>query len=116
MVRIHHWDALGFLFVFVLEGLISFLQECSKVLKPGGLICIKDNVILPKPVKKFARSAEEEEAHDVLLDQEDCSVTRSERYLLELAKAANLEMVSREVQVKFPKEIFPVVMYAFKVQ
>ncbi len=109
MVRIHHWDALGFLFVFVLEGLISFLQECSKVLKPGGLICIKDNVILPKPV-------EEEKCHDVLLDQENCSVTRSERYLLELAKAANLEMVSREAQVKFPKEIVPVEMYAFKVQ
>ena len=51
--------------------------------------------------------------HDVLLDEEDCSVTRSERYLLELTKAAGLQLEHREQQAKFPKEIFPVVMYAF---
>lgn len=95
---------------------MSFLQECIKVLKPGGLICIKDNVILPSPVKKRRIAASEETFDDVLLDGEDCSVTRSERYLLELTKAAGLQLEFREQQAKFPKEIFPVVMYAFGVQ
>ena len=90
------------------------MKECSKLLKPNGLICIKDNVILPKPSP--LKKNNEEVIDDVLLDQEDCSVTRSERYLLELTKAAGLQLEARELQAKFPKEIFPVVMYAFKVE
>lgn len=93
---------------FVVEGLVNFLKECTLLLKQGGLLCIKDNVILPKNASQ--------DLDDVLLDQSDCSITRSERYLLELARLAGLEMVSREVQPKFPKEIFPVIMYAFKPQ
>ena len=101
--------------VFYLESLVAFLKECSKILKPGGMICIKDNVILPKPsVRRNAPSSQDFE--DLLLDQKDCSITRSERYLLELTKFAGLELHSRELQAKFPKEIFPVVTYAFEVK
>lgn len=103
------------------EELVRFLQECGKLLKPSGLLCIKDNVILPMPVarargQRTAETEEEESVEDVLLDEEDCSVTRSERYLLELARLADLELVRREPQGKFPKEIFPVVMYAFSLK
>lgn len=101
----------------ILESLVSFLQECSKILKAGGKICIKDNIILPKPSIRRRNSTEEEENfEDVLLDQTDCSITRSERYLLELSRIAGLELHSRELQAKFPKEIFPVVTYAFNIR
>jgi protein N-terminal methyltransferase len=89
------------------EGLVSFLCECMRLLRPGGKICIKDNVILPEPSK------DDGDAEDVLLDKEDCSITRSERYLVSLAQSAGLQLVARELQSKFPKELFPVVMYAF---
>lgn len=102
-----------------LEALVFFLQECHKLLKTGGKICIKDNVILPKPSvrRRGASSQEEEDSYDdILLDQKDCSITRSERYLLELTKHAGLDLHSREIQEKFPKNIFPVVTYAFDVR
>lgn len=91
------------------------MQECSKLLKVGGKICIKDNVILPKPsIRRRANPEQEDEnCDDILLDQTDCSITRSERYLLELTKYAGLDLHSRELQAKFPKEIFPVVTYSF---
>lgn len=92
------------------------MKECSKLLKAGGKICIKDNVILPKPaIRRRGASDEVREFDDILLDQEDCSITRSERYLLELTKLAGLELNYREPQAKFPKEIFPVVTYAFDI-
>lgn len=103
---------------FYLESLVSFLQECSKLLKSGGKICIKDNVILPKPSirRRTVSNEEENNFDDILLDQTDCSITRSERYLIELTKLAGLELHFRELQAKFPKEIFPVVTYAFNVK
>ncbi len=106
------------LFLFFLESLVSFLRECAKILKPGGMICIKDNVILPKTSirKKLNEEESSQDFEDILLDQTDCSITRSERYLLELTKFAGLELHSRELQAKFPKEIFPVVSYAFEIK
>lgn len=90
------------------------MQECSKLLKVGGKICLKDNVILPKPSIRRRENPEQDENYDdILLDQTDCSITRSERYLLELTKYAGLDLHSRELQTKFPKGIFPVVMYSF---
>lgn len=88
------------------EGLVKFFNECRKLLKPEGLICIKDNVILPTTPK--------EDVEDIILDKEDCSITRSERYLLQLTEQAGLQLLAREIQPKFPKELFPVVMYAFQ--
>lgn len=96
---------------------MSFLQECSKLLKVSGKICIKDNVILPKStIRRHGVPDQAQDFDDILLDQEDCSITRSERYLLELTKLAGLELSSRELQGKFPKEIFPVVTYAFNIR
>lgn len=93
------------------------MQECSKLLKVGGKICIKDNVILPKPaIRHHGVPDQVQDFDDILLDQEDCSITRSERYLIELTKLAGLELSSRELQAKFPKEIFPVVTYAFNIK
>ncbi len=74
-------------------------------------------MILLKPsIRRGNTTNEEEHFDDILLDQTDCSITRSERYLLELTKIAGLELHSRELQAKFPKEIFPVVTYSFNVQ
>lgn len=75
-------------------------------------------MILPKPsVRRRATSTQDEDTYDdILLDQEDCSITRSERYLLELTKLAGFDLHSRELQAKFPKEIFPVVTYAFEIR
>lgn len=105
------------MFKIFLETLVSFLQECSKLLKVGGKLCIKDNVILPKPaIRRHGVPDQVQDFDDILLDQEDCSITRSERYLIELTKLAGLELSSRELQAKFPKEIFPVVTYAFNIK
>lgn len=93
------------------------MGECCKLLRTGGKICIKDNVILPKNLFRHQFEPPQDQVFDdVLLDQEDCSITRSERYLLELTRLSGLELHSKELQAKFPKEIFPVVTYAFNIK
>jgi protein N-terminal methyltransferase len=82
------------------------LKNCKKLLKVNGYIVVKDNVILPK------RSNEEYD--DILLDQEDSSITRSERYLLKLFNDAGLNVIHKKIQKNFPKQIFPVIMYALQ--
>ena len=72
-------------------------------------------MILPKPKPSLTGEEDGDNFEDILLDQTDCSITLSERYLLELTKYAGLDLNTREVQAKFPKEIFPVITYAFDI-
>lgn len=80
------------------DDLVTFLRECAKALAPGGTICLKDNV---------AR-------HGFLVDKEDSSVMRSNRYLKHLFQKANLQVVRETKQLDFPRNIFPVRTYALQ--
>ena len=49
-----------------------------------------------------------------LFDTEDHSWTRTEPELMEAFAGAQLEMVQKTIQTGFPKEIFPVKIFALK--
>ncbi|KAL1611811.1 hypothetical protein SLS60_000031 [Paraconiothyrium brasiliense] len=49
-----------------------------------------------------------------IYDEEDSSVTRSDEKFRQLFKEAGLEIVATELQKGFPKELFPVRIYALK--
>ncbi|CCD68263.1 Alpha N-terminal protein methyltransferase 1 [Caenorhabditis elegans] len=83
------------------EDLVDFFKRCAKGLKPGGCIVLKDNVT----------------NHEKrLFDDDDHSWTRTEPELLKAFADSQLDMVSKALQTGFPKEIYPVKMYALKPQ
>ena len=79
--------------------LVTFLQRCKASLKPGGVICIKDNTFPRKGTEHF------------VVDREDSSMTRSKEYFEEIFKFAGLAVLLREKQRGFPSELYPVLMY-----
>uniref|UniRef100_A0A8R1E318 Alpha N-terminal protein methyltransferase 1 n=1 Tax=Caenorhabditis japonica TaxID=281687 RepID=A0A8R1E318_CAEJA len=81
------------------EDLVDFFKRCSKGLKPGGCIVLKENV-----TNNDKR----------LFDDEDHSWTRTEPELLDAFEKSDLELVLKQVQTGFPKEIYPVKMFALK--
>lgn len=81
------------------EDLDAFFKRCVKGLKPGGCIVLKDNV-----TNNDKR----------LFDDDDHSWTRTEPELMEAFACADLEMVLKTVQTGFPKEIYPVKIFALK--
>lgn len=80
------------------DDLVSFLTECKRCLRPGGFICLKDNVM----------------RHGFLVDNEDSSIVRSDNYLKHLFGRAGMEVVRETVHLDFPKDIFPVRTYAIQ--
>lgn len=81
------------------EDAIAFLQRCAAVLRPGGMIFIKENVC----------------NQGFIVDSEDASVTRSHAYNVELfTKRAGLKLAHTALQKDFPKQLFKVRMYALK--
>ncbi|CAI5455296.1 unnamed protein product [Caenorhabditis angaria] len=81
------------------DDLKEFFQRCIKGIKPQGTICLKDNVV---------------NTANPLFDSEDNSWTRPEDLVLEIADAAGLRLVAKNLQTGFPKEMYPVKMFAFK--
>lgn len=72
---------------------VRFLERCRVSLKPGGMICIKDNT----------------SATDTfVVDKNDSSLTRSLPYLLHLCEITGLNVVHQKVQNNFPTDIYPV--------
>lgn len=80
------------------DDLIAFTKECVKALKQGGVIVIKDNV---------ARSG-------FLVDKDDSSVMRSDRYMRSLFTRAGVQVIKHARQTDFPKDVYPVRMYALR--
>lgn len=78
---------------------INFLRRCGEALRPGGVICVKENTC---------------EGDTFVLDNDDASVTRSLPYQLKLITQAGLRVVVQEVQDNFPDELFPVPMLALE--
>jgi protein N-terminal methyltransferase len=78
------------------EDLVSFLERMAAALKPGGFICIKENV----KKKGF------------LVHTDDFSVTRSEPLLRSIIQQAGLQIVQEEAQLGFTPGLLPVKMFA----
>ncbi|KAK4524527.1 hypothetical protein GAYE_SCF04G2428 [Galdieria yellowstonensis] len=78
------------------EDLVEFLTRCQSCLHENGFICVKDNVSR----KHF------------VVDTNDASITRTNEQYENLFKKANLRLVRCQIQEKFPRELFPVYMYA----
>jgi protein N-terminal methyltransferase len=85
--------------------LVTFLWRCKAALKPGGVICIKDNT--------YATSVEEDGSVECFsVDREDSSLTRSTEYFEAVFAFAGLNVLQKETQGSFPEELYPVLMYA----
>jgi protein N-terminal methyltransferase len=81
------------------DHFVLFLQQCQKLLKPNGVIVIKDNHTSSEQVER---------------DPVDGSVTRSFALLLSIFAKANLSLVLEQRQSKFPKKIYPVKMFVLR--
>lgn len=80
------------------DDLVEFLRQCVQCLASDGMICIKDNL---------TRSG-------FLVDAEDSSISRSDKYLKALFERAGLRLLHERRQLDFPKKLFPVKMYALR--
>ncbi|GAA6013138.1 hypothetical protein JCM11491_005193 [Sporobolomyces phaffii] len=90
------------------DELVDFLTRSQNALrrskegKVEGYIIVKENTC--KDSEKDGR----------LFDDEDSSITRSDAAFKAVFKRAGLQLLKREVQQGFPKELFPVVAYALQ--
>uniref|UniRef100_UPI00358F35EA N-terminal Xaa-Pro-Lys N-methyltransferase 1 isoform X2 n=1 Tax=Myxine glutinosa TaxID=7769 RepID=UPI00358F35EA len=80
------------------EHLTNFLKRSCAALRPGGIICIKDNV------------AQE----GVIWDGEDSSVCRNLDLLCRIVEDSGMSIVEQKCQDNFPKEIYAVWMIAMR--
>jgi protein N-terminal methyltransferase len=80
------------------DDFVAFFSRCKSGLKTGGYICVKENAL----------------KEGFLYDNDDESVTRCDALLKSLFTRAGLCVVNERVQKRFPKELFPVKMYALQ--
>ena len=80
------------------SDLIEFFKRCKQALRPGGVICFKENVIMSES--------------SCIVDNEDCSVTRRVDEYRALANEAGLKVIVQMRQSLWPSEVYPVVMFA----
>ncbi|CEG36760.1 n-terminal xaa-pro-lys n-methyltransferase 1 isoform x1 [Plasmopara halstedii] len=78
--------------------LVRYLKRCKKALTPNGFIVVKENIF---------QSAE---PYDI--DRQDSSITRSAVYYRSIFKQAGLVVLAEWRQRHFPKELYPVKMFA----
>ncbi|KAK0636056.1 S-adenosylmethionine-dependent methyltransferase-like protein [Bombardia bombarda] len=85
------------------DNVVAFLERCKKVLKPNGVVVIKEN---------------NNNGNDDIFDDVDSSVTRADPKFRSLFEKANYRLVQTELQRGFPRtaavSLFPVRMYALK--
>ncbi|OHE98722.1 hypothetical protein CORC01_05988 [Colletotrichum orchidophilum] len=82
------------------DQLVAYLRRCKAVVAPNdGLIIVKENL---------STSGVD------LFDDVDSSVTRVDDKFRALFEQAGLHLVKTELQHGFPKDLFPVRMYALK--
>lgn len=78
---------------------IRFFKRCSRGLRPGGFIILKDNVLKTQD-------------WTFMIDRDDSSVARHEQYIKLLFALSGLNIVQEKQQEDFPTELYPVVMFA----
>uniref|UniRef100_A0A1I8F5B4 Alpha N-terminal protein methyltransferase 1 n=1 Tax=Macrostomum lignano TaxID=282301 RepID=A0A1I8F5B4_9PLAT len=80
--------------------LVDFLRRAAASLSPCGMIGVKDNVI----------TARDDSEYD--FDEQDSSVCRPRRSLLNLFNQAGLIVLLEETQEGFPDALYPVLSFA----
>lgn len=85
--------------ICVADDAAAFLQRCKAGLRAGGVIVVKENTC---------------KHTDFVVDKEDSSLTRSNKYMLQLFAKSGMQVLSNVLQRNFPKELFPVRMYAVR--
>lgn len=78
------------------DDLLSFFERMATALKPGGYLCLKENV----------------QKKGFLFHTDDFSVTRSEGLMRAILQQAGLQIVQEEAQKGFPQGLLPVKMFA----
>lgn len=81
------------------DDLVAFFERCKRGLRPGGYIVVKENVLTKG---------------EFWLDREDSSVVRNEEQFKDAFERAGLTIQKHKRQTNFPKELFPVMMYALQ--
>jgi protein N-terminal methyltransferase len=81
------------------DDAVAFFDRCKAGLKPGGIIVVKENIC---------------KHTEFVVDKEDSSLTRSNKYMLQLFAKSKMLVLYNVLQRNFPKELFPVRMYAIK--
>jgi len=79
--------------------LVEYLERCKKGVKEGGVIIVKENL---------------SEGEGDIFDDVDSSVTRTDVKFRELFEKAGMKLVKTEIQRGFPKELYPVRIYALR--
>ena len=83
------------------DHLVDFFKRCLKGLKPNGYLIVKENLTSSGEVEK---------------DDEDSSVTRPEELLKKIFDNAGLKIVLDMKQTKMPQGLYPVKMYAMRME
>ena len=81
------------------DDLVAFFQRCQRGLREGGVLCVKENTL---------------EANKKDFDDTDSSYTRPKGDLERCMLRAGLTVVDTQRQKGFPKDIYPVYMYALR--
>lgn len=81
------------------EDAVAFLRRCKARMKSKGMIFLKENVC----------------DRGFIVDSDDCSMTRSHAYFVDLFRVAGIRLAHTAVQRNFPKCLFKVRMYALAV-
>lgn len=78
---------------------IKFFKRCSKGLRPGGIIVLKDNCA---------------ENWTFVVDKQDSSVARCKEYVKLLLHLSGLNIIEELRQTDFPTELYPVIMFVLR--
>ena len=78
---------------------ISFFKRCSKGLRPGGVIILKDNCA---------------SGWTFVVDKDDSSVARCPEYIRLLLQLSGLNIILETPQKDFPEDLYPVHMFALE--
>jgi protein N-terminal methyltransferase len=81
------------------DDFVNFLRHCAQALRPGGIVFFKENCT-------------GEKTKDFVVDCDDSSLTRSDAHYKLIFARAGVTLVKEEYQKAWPKNLFPVKMYA----
>eukprot|EP00429_Kryptoperidinium_foliaceum_P071028 CAMPEP_0176057720 /NCGR_PEP_ID=MMETSP0120_2-20121206/28751_1 /TAXON_ID=160619 /ORGANISM="Kryptoperidinium foliaceum, Strain CCMP 1326" /LENGTH=265 /DNA_ID=CAMNT_0017391235 /DNA_START=26 /DNA_END=820 /DNA_ORIENTATION=- len=81
------------------DDLAAFLQRCKRALRKGGVIFVKENVVLDG---------------NFVIDREDNSVSRADNEYKAVFEQAGLHLEHQLKQTCWPTDLFPVKMYALR--
>lgn len=87
------------------NDLIAYLKKCKAALNPGGFIFVKENVIVEDKRGK---------PKEYVMDDDDNSVTRTDRMYREIFKKSGLDTLIGVQQKEWPQDLYPIYMYVLK--